>query len=129
MTNLLRNPFIGLIARITPNGGGTGIDLHEYALTNYLTNQRNNNYFVNTVASNATFRLQLPSDVKYSGATIHIYNNAPYVSGAYDNKYLTIEGIPSIFGGAYKLYGTGMVTLIGIGTSDTFIGWKQIGLF
>lgn len=128
MTNLLRNPFIGLIARITPNGGGTGIDLHEYDLTNYITNQRNNNYLVNTVASNATFRLQLPSDVKYSGATIHIYNNAPYVSGAYDNKYLTIEGIPSIFGGAYKLYGTGIVTLIGIGTSDTFIGWKQIGL-
>ncbi len=128
MTNILRNPFIGLIAQIIPNGGGTGIALHEYSLTNYITNQRNNNYLVNTVASNAIFRLRLPSDVRYSGATIHIFNNAPYNSGTYDNKYLSIEGIPSIFGGSYKLYGTGIVTMIGIGTSDTFIGWKQIGL-
>lgn len=128
MTNILRNPFIGLIAQITPNGGGSGIALHEYSLTNYITNQKNNNYLVNTVASNAIFRLRLPSDVRYSGATIHIFNNAPYNSGTYDNKYLSIEGIPSIFGGSYKLYGTGIVTMIGIGTSDTFIGWKQIGL-
>lgn len=129
MTSILRSPFISLPEKIIPNGGGTGIALHEYSLTDYITKARNNNYLVNTIASNSIFRLVLPSDIKYSGATIHIYNNAPYNFEASDNKYLTIEGIPSVFGGSYKLYGTGIVTMVGIGTNESFIGWKQVGLF
>lgn len=129
MTSILRSPFISLPEKVIPNGGGTGIALHEYSLTDYITKARNNNYLVNTIASNSIFRLVLPSDIKYSGATINIYNNAPYNVESSDNKYLTIEGIPSVFGGPYKLYGLGIVTMVGIGTNESFIGWRKVGLF
>lgn len=121
-TRLTRSPFTAAQAKITPPlfpGVKTKVD---YTLTDLLIKNIYNNYLVNTDNEDWEYELDLPMSTVYSGATIYIFNTAAYNQ----NKYLSITGVPTAWGGTYKLYGTMGIMLIGIGTADEFYGWQKV---
>lgn len=121
-SRLTRSPFTSAQAKITPPlypGEKTKVN---YTLTNLLTKNLYNNYLVNTDNEDWEYEIDLPMSTVYSGTTIYIFNTAAYNQ----NKYLSITGVPTAWGGTYKLYGTMGVMLIGIGTADEFYGWQKV---
>lgn len=121
-SRLTRSPFTSAQAKITPPlypGEKTKVN---YTLTNLLTKNLYNNYLVNTDNEDWEYELDLPMSTVYSGTTIYIFNTAAYNQ----NKYLSITGVPTAWGGTYKLYGTMGVMLICIGTADEFYGWQKV---
>lgn len=121
-SRLTRSPFTSAQAKITPPlypGEKTKVN---YTLTDLLTNNLYNNYLVNTDNEDWEYELDLPMSTVYSGTTIYIFNTAAFNQ----NKYLSITGVPTAWGGTYKLYGTMGVMLIGIGTADEFYGWQKV---
>ena len=126
-TRLSRSPFSFAMSEIIPPLSPGEKTEQRYSLTNLWTKSINNNYLVNTDNEDWIYKLNLPNGIEFSGATIYIFNTADY-PGSETKKYLSIYGIPDLWGGTYKLYGGYGVMMIGVGTQDEFIGWQRIGI-
>ena len=121
-SRLTRSSFTSAQAEIIPPLYPGEKTKANYTLTNLLTKSLSNNYLVDTDNEDWEYELDLPMSTVYSGTTIYIFNTAAYNQ----NKYLSITGVPTAWGGTYKLYGTMGVMLIGIGTADEFYGWQKV---